>query len=140
VYIYTDTYTHKIISLAFIVYSFNFAQGVEPRWKGLNTAIPVIMVSKRAYTILVAESYSATTRLSFQEDLSVRSAVWEPLEKLVDGEGWPRSDAYVSKKYEQLCEEHKAWPDRLATVRHAFSLKVNGTSHSRVGTGLKSEL
>lgn len=24
-------------------------QGVEPRWKGLNTAIPVVMVSKRTY-------------------------------------------------------------------------------------------
>ncbi len=24
-------------------------QGVEPRWKGLNAAIPVVMVSKRAY-------------------------------------------------------------------------------------------
>lgn len=24
-------------------------QGVEPRWKGLNTAIPVAMVSKRTY-------------------------------------------------------------------------------------------
>ena len=32
--------------------------GVEPRWKGLSTAIPVAMVSKRAYGVLVAEAYA----------------------------------------------------------------------------------
>ena len=109
-------------------------QGVEPRWKGLNTAIPVVMVSKRAYrlvsyvtfkhiywpyiysiaffptcqlilsshlipfyhipfylisshlSILVAESYSAGSGLSFEEHPAVSSAVWEPLEKLTNGE------------------------------------------------------
>ena len=34
--------------------------GVEPRWKGLATSIPVVMVSKRVYGILVGESYSGT--------------------------------------------------------------------------------
>ena len=41
-------------SLLFFNFFFNFFlfllfQGVEPRWKGLNTAIPVVMVSKRTY-------------------------------------------------------------------------------------------
>lgn len=31
------------------MFFFLLVQGVEPRWKGLNTAIPVVMVSKRAY-------------------------------------------------------------------------------------------
>merc|ERR1711916_11500 len=34
--------------------------GVEPRWKGLATSIPVVMVSKRVYGILVGESYSGS--------------------------------------------------------------------------------
>ncbi len=84
---------------------------MEPRWKGLNTAVPVVMVSKRAYrsevsrrllfifslsrSILVAESYSGH-RLSFVADKgdtpggggikSIRSSTWEPLEKLSKGE------------------------------------------------------
>ncbi len=79
-------------------------QGVEPRWKGLNSAIPVVMVSKRAYSILVAESYSGS-RIVFQADrgvpvavngsdsdsqqsmaMSINGATWEPLEKLSKGE------------------------------------------------------
>ena len=47
--------------------------GVEPRWKGLNTAIPVVMVSKRAYSILVAESYSAGL-VTFNEDTPVENS------------------------------------------------------------------
>ena len=30
-------------------YSYITRMGVEPRWKGLNTVIPVAMVSKRGY-------------------------------------------------------------------------------------------
>lgn len=109
--------------------------GVEPRWKGLNTAIPVLMVSKRAYSILVAESYTGGV-ISFEESLGVNSAVWEPLEKLTNGEGWPRSDSYVAKRYEQLLEEHKAWPDRVASLKFAYTKKLNGTATDSV----KSEL
>jgi hypothetical protein len=32
-------------------YSYIVRMGVEPRWKGLNTVIPVVMVSKRAYRL-----------------------------------------------------------------------------------------
>lgn len=38
--------------VAIIINSLNthiFRMGVEPRWKGLNTAIPVISVTKNAY-------------------------------------------------------------------------------------------
>ena len=67
------------------------------------------------FSILVGESYSQGL-ISFEESKFVNSAVWEPLEKLVNGEGWPRSDAYVEKKYEQLCVDYKQWPDRYCTV------------------------
>jgi hypothetical protein len=62
--------------------------------------------------------------------------VWEPLEKLTNGEGWPRSDSYVAKRYEQLLEEHKAWPDRVASLKFAYTKKLNGTATDSV----KSEL
>ena len=100
-----------------------------------------MMVSKRAYSILVAESYTGGL-LSFEESLSVSSAVWEPLEKLTNGEGWPRSDTYVAKKYDQLLDENKGWPDRLASVRFAYSKKVNGTAPGATAAdaSVKSEL
>lgn len=89
--------------------------GVEPRWKGLNTVIPVVMVSKRAYSLLVAESFFGS-QISLVEDAmgvnAINSDTWEPLEKLHKGEGWPRSDLYVHKRFEELTTTHLAWPDR----------------------------
>ena len=114
--------------------------GVEPRWKGLNTAIPVVMVSSRVYSILVAESVGGG-RISFHEDGSINGTVWEGLEKLFNGEGWPRSDSYVLKKFEELNEVHKAWPDRLAAVKEAYAKRtINSTSSSSSSSEIKSEL
>lgn len=107
--------------------------GVEPRWKGLQTAIPVVMVSKRTYSVLVAETYMKGA-ISFQEDARVDGAVWEPLEKLHSGEGWPRSEAYVAKKYAELQQEHSLWPDRLLTVDESYKRKTGaGASAGRQG-------
>lgn len=86
------------------------------------------MVSKRAYSVLVGESYTGST-VSFVEDAgedvpekdqkygilkkrTVNAETWEYLEKLHRGEGWPRSDVYVQKKYEELKTIHQNWPDR----------------------------
>jgi len=114
--------------------------GVEPRWKGLNTAIPVVMVSNRVYSILVAESVSGG-QLSFVEDYSVNGTVWESLEKLYNGEGWPRSDSYIQKKLDELNELHQSWPDRLIVIKEAYNKRVNTTSSSSSATAsLKSEL
>jgi hypothetical protein len=44
--------------------------GVEPRWKGLSTSIPITMVSKRAYSILLAEA-SLGSSISFVENKNV---------------------------------------------------------------------
>ncbi len=66
---------------------------------------------------MVAESYTGG-KISFAEDtgnngkMTVNGEVWELIEKLHKGEGWPRSDAYVTKKYEELVKEHQDWPDR----------------------------
>eukprot|EP01036_Dinobryon_divergens_P032020 gene32020-41525_t len=95
--------------------------GVEPRWKGLNTFIPVVMVS-------FSEEQSA--------NLTITSSTWEPLEQLFKGEGWPRSDAYVKKKYEELLQSHSEWPDRVATLEEAYAKKTSGAKPSNV----KSEL
>jgi hypothetical protein len=32
-------------------------------------------------------------------------------------QGWPRSSLYITKKYEELKETHKAWPDRCVLMR-----------------------
>jgi hypothetical protein len=96
--------------------------GVEPRWKGLNTAIAVAMVSKRAYGILLAESYAGTTAsLREQPAAAVNASVWETLEQLSNGQGWPRSAAFLEKKYAALAAEYAPWPDRAAAVADAHA-------------------
>lgn len=106
--------------------SYIVRMGVEPRWKGLNTVIPVVMVSKRAYSVLVAEAAMAT-RVSFNETNAVSGQQWEVLEKLVSGEGWPRSESYIEKKYIELLAENKEWPDRIQTLHEAYNIKTNST-------------
>jgi hypothetical protein len=46
----------------------------------------------------------------------VNSTVWENLEKLLNGEGWPRSSVYITKRHEELLVEHSTWPDRYLLV------------------------
>ena len=107
-----NTYTHIV------------RMGVEPRWKGLNTVIPVVMVSSRVYGALVAEKMlNKDLEVSFSGSLEVPGKMWGDLEKLTQGEGWPRSEAYVQKKYEELLKEHESWPDRVATIEDAYKKK-----------------
>eukprot|EP01039_Chlorochromonas_danica_P001312 gene1312-1433_t len=116
--------------------------GVEPRWKGLNTVIPVVMVSKRSYSLLVAESFSGSD-VALVEDQglpingtlkkSINSDTWETLEKLHKGEGWPRSDAYVQKRYDDLLALHQTWPDRITTLTEAYNQRVKKTSLGHAG-------
>ncbi|RYG93571.1 hypothetical protein EON65_58715 [archaeon] len=74
-------------------------------------------------SLLVAEAYLGSTIALIEDDgvigdndmqkkMTVNAETWELLEKLHKGEGWPRSDLYVRKKYEELKEIHKDWPDR----------------------------
>jgi hypothetical protein len=58
---------------------------VEPRWKGLNTIIPVVMVSKSSYSTLVAESFVGG-KITMHESSDVNATIWETLEKLGDKE------------------------------------------------------
>lgn len=102
------------------VHSHLLRMGVEPRWKGLNTVIPVAMVSKSSYSALVAESF-AGGKISLRENNDVNSTVWEALEKLGERESWPRSDTYVDKKFEELNEEHRDWPNRLTSIKESYA-------------------
>jgi hypothetical protein len=98
------------------------------------------MVSKRAYSLLVGESYSGST-ISFVEDegediplnlrkyginkkRGINGETWEFLEKLHRGEGWPRSDLYVQKKFEELKALHQAWPDRINSLNEAYNQRM----------------
>lgn len=108
--------------------------GVEPRWKGLNTAIPVVMVSKRSYGILLAESYAGSTAV-LTEGRSVNASAWEALEQLSNGQGWPRSSAYLEKKFEALSTEYAAWPDRKAAVLDSYTKQKERMSSSPDAAG-----
>ena len=95
--------------------------GVEPRWKGLNISIPVIMTSDRGYGILLARN---GIKVSMLERKNV-TASWDQLEKLYNGEGWPRSDEYITKLYRELSVQHKDFPDRLEAINDAYKRKVD---------------
>lgn len=60
---------------------------------------------------LVGESFVGS-RISLVEDRAVNGTLWEQLEKLTNGEGWPRSGAFIGKRNEELKVEYAAWPDR----------------------------
>lgn len=60
---------------------------------------------------LVAETYQGSS-VSFHEDKEVNSQSWQVLESLNNGEGWPRSEVYVQKKYEEWKSQYSSWPDR----------------------------
>ena len=36
-------------------------------------------------------------------------------------QSWPRSDSFTDKKFEELQEEHRDWPDRVASVKDSFA-------------------
>ena len=63
---------------------------------------------------------------------SVNTATWELLERLHNGDGWPRSDAYAAKRYEELRALHGRWPDRLLTLQEAYNhrLRLAGSGNS----------
>lgn len=124
-------------------HSYLLRMGVEPRWKGLNTAIPVVMVTKRSYSYLVGEALGETSsRVSFAEDEAVNSGSWAELEKLSGGqEGWPRSSAYISKKYEELTADSRyhSWPNRLLSLKEAYNSALQ-KSEPAPNVNEKSEL
>lgn len=94
--------------------------GVEPRWKGLNISIPVVMTSDRGYGLLLAR---LDAKVSLLEMKNV-TASWELLEKLYNGEGWPRSEEYITKLHKELLAQHKDFPDRLEALGDAFKKKM----------------
>lgn len=110
--------------------------GVEPRWKGLNTVIPVVMVSKAAFGLLQAQvAADPVAFLGFSEHVEVNGTSWEVLEKLTAGEGWPRSEAYVNKKYAELLADNIQWPDRVQVIKDAYAKvakKGSTTEHSEL--------
>lgn len=114
--------------------------GVEPRWKGLGVNIPVAMISKQSYSNLFAETIAApTSTVSFTPHANVTGGAWEVLESLYNGEGWPRTSAYASKKFEELKAANAGWGDRVKTVEEAYA-KFNKKEETVAVDGAKSEL
>jgi hypothetical protein len=98
--------------------------GVEPRWKGLSTTIPIAMVSKRVYSSLIAEAYSGGSKVAFSDSDSVNGTFWTNLEVLSNGDGWPRSEAFITKKRDELLAESAGWPDRIESINEAYKKKL----------------
>ncbi len=56
-------------------------------------------------------------------------------------QGWPRSEAYTKKRFEELMAQHGSWPDRAETLRDAYSRKLKEDEEKLTGqAGAKSEL
>lgn len=98
--------------------------GVEPRWKGLSTTIPVAMISKRVYSSLIAEVYSGGSKVSFTDSAAVNGTFWNTLEVMTNGENWPRSEAFITKKRDELIAESAGWPDRIESINEAYKRKL----------------
>ena len=106
-------------------------------------------------SILVAESYTGG-KIAFKEDegievdpkenhgisrkKTINNEVWENIEKLHKGEGWPRSDLYVQKKYDELLKEYQQWPDRVLALNEAFNTRMKQDGAKGPEEGAKSEL
>lgn len=90
------------------VYPYIVRMSVEPRYKGLNITIPVVMVSNRAYDLLADKKVTQTIR--FQKNNDVNYTVWEHLEKVSTG--------HIKKLNEvsEYVNHYKNWPDRKATL------------------------
>ena len=127
IYIYARTHLHLYLHTYILTYIYTYICT-----KGLATSIPVVMVSKRSYGILVGESYSGA-KISFDENGLVNSTEWEILEKYFNGEGWPRSDSYITKKYEDELVRLSQWPDRLETMKEAYN-KLDKTTTTTTTT------
>ncbi len=109
--------------------------GVEPRWKGLSVAIPTAMISKHTYSALFAEiavGSSTPATISFHEHSNVKQADWETLEQLYNGQGWPRTTGYASKRLEELKSLNAAWPDRVATLEDGFQRNFGSEKNTQV--------
>jgi len=66
------------------------------------------------------------------ENSDVNATVWEELEKLGDKDAWPRSDVYLDKKFDELQEQYKEWPDRIASVKDSYQSVTAGRTKSEL--------
>ena len=90
------------------IYPYIVRMSVEPRYKGLNISIPVVMVSNRSYKLLTEKknAYSVT----FQPNNNVNYTVWEHFEKLTMGQ------LKQIKDLNDYVDHYKNWPDRKAVL------------------------
>ena len=77
--------------------------------------------------------------MAFSENVAVNSTVWEHLEKLNAGEGWKRSDSFIAKQYQELLEEHAAWPDRILSITDSHNKKLAGATTAAQTKGTSKE-
>jgi hypothetical protein len=101
----------------------NSSQAVEPRYKGLNISIPVVMVTKRSYDLLIHSLNSNSNsnnnsrnkitsnnnnnlKLLFYKSNDINSTIWEHLERLYLGQS---TTIHAVSEYQP---HYKDWPDR----------------------------
>eukprot|EP01035_Chromulina_nebulosa_P021922 gene21922-28383_t len=104
--------------------------GVDPRLKGLEIDIPVVMITKRSYSYLAAEFY-LNNNISFITSMGVSATSWFDIEKLYDPiSEWPRSEAFITKKYNEMKSLHSQSPNKLLAIDEAYNLKLKSLRNS----------
>mmetsp|Transcript_11546 Transcript_11546/g.10470 ORF Transcript_11546/g.10470 Transcript_11546/m.10470 type:complete len:450 (+) Transcript_11546:13-1362(+) len=114
--------------------------GVDPRLKGLEIDIPVVMVTKRSYSYLAAEFY-LNNNISFITSIDVSATSWFDIEKLYDPiSEWPRSEAFITKKYHEMKLIHSQSPNKLLAIEEAYNLKLKTLNIKPDSNSVRSEL
>lgn len=50
----------------------------------------------------------------FEND-TISSRIWEILDQLLQGNGWPSSEEDIDEFYDQLIQQNQDWPDRYVS-------------------------
>lgn len=94
--------------------------GVEPRWRGLQIDVPVVMVSDRGGEALTA--LGPNEQVTFTLSSSVNKAAWEKLEGYRTGEAWARAEQDAEQERAALLEQVAGWPERAAAIEQGWEL------------------
>ena len=94
--------------------------GVEPRWRGLNIDIPVIMVTDIAGEKL-ERAAQENWALNFKLSTSVSKSDWEDVSRFISAEAWSSKRNEDEAILAAALEKHAGWEERQVAIQKAFS-------------------
>lgn len=103
--------------------------GVEPRWRGLDIDVPVVMVTDKGGEALLA--LGADETVTFSLSTSVSKATWEKIEGFRTGEAWSRKEEHAEQEKSILLDQSAGWPERQEAVEQGWELYLMSPRRSK---------